>query len=237
MKPLPLLTPWAQFVNRWKGCTTCELHATRQKVVLARGEVPCDVLLIGEAPGMAEDTIGIPFVGPAGQLLDKIIDQAISHLRLCPVCLVSAEETLENKSSYSMQYPDEDGQNTCPNGHKGVEGRPVKLCWTNLVCCIPLEEDGSKNSDPPDEAVQACSVRLLEFLDIAHPKLIICVGTIPRDWFDVKYKHAIKIPQDIPVVSITHPAAILRANIAQKGLMFQRNVVALKNAVEGYLGG
>jgi DNA polymerase len=41
--------------------------------------VPCDVLFIGEAPGESEDAIGIPFIGPAGHLLGRIIDEALQH--------------------------------------------------------------------------------------------------------------------------------------------------------------
>ena len=46
-------------------------------MVLYRGSVPCDVLLIGEAPGNVEDALGKPFVGPSGKLLDDILKQAL----------------------------------------------------------------------------------------------------------------------------------------------------------------
>lgn len=42
---------------------------------MARGTVPADVLFIGEAPGASEDVIGKPFIGPAGILLDRIIQE------------------------------------------------------------------------------------------------------------------------------------------------------------------
>jgi uracil-DNA glycosylase family 4 len=46
-------------------------------VVLARGAVPADILFCGEAPGASEDILGKPFCGPAGKLLDYIIETAI----------------------------------------------------------------------------------------------------------------------------------------------------------------
>lgn len=46
---------------------------TRKRVVLVKGDIPCDVLFIGEAPGRSEDALGKPFKGPAGQNLDKWI--------------------------------------------------------------------------------------------------------------------------------------------------------------------
>jgi DNA polymerase len=55
-------------------CTKCPLSKTRRKVVFGHGPVPCDLMLIGEAPGRDEDEQGLPFVGRAGQLLTKILE-------------------------------------------------------------------------------------------------------------------------------------------------------------------
>lgn len=67
------MTAWTDHVARWKDCTACPLHRQRDRICLARGQVPCDVLFVGEAPGASEDALGLPFVGPAGRLLDAII--------------------------------------------------------------------------------------------------------------------------------------------------------------------
>lgn len=71
------MTPYQTHRKRWRKCTSCELHERRNQVVLARGRVPAPVLFIGEAPGASEDVIGRPFVGPAGKLLDRVIERAI----------------------------------------------------------------------------------------------------------------------------------------------------------------
>ncbi len=55
-------------------CTRCELCKTRKQVVFGNGPVPCDLMLIGEAPGADEDEKGLPFVGRAGQMLTKIFE-------------------------------------------------------------------------------------------------------------------------------------------------------------------
>lgn len=57
-----------------ENCTRCELHKTRNKVVIGRGSKTPKILFIGEAPGPMEDEAGIPFVGKAGHLLNKWID-------------------------------------------------------------------------------------------------------------------------------------------------------------------
>ena len=55
-------------------CTRCtELAATRTQTVFGDGQIPVELCFVGEAPGADEDAEGKPFVGKAGQLLDKII--------------------------------------------------------------------------------------------------------------------------------------------------------------------
>ena len=55
------------------GCLRCPLSQSRTQVVWADGNLDSDVLFIGEAPGFHEDKQGVPFVGAAGQLLDKLL--------------------------------------------------------------------------------------------------------------------------------------------------------------------
>ncbi len=57
------------------GCTRCRLAESRTNVVWADGNLDADLLFIGEAPGFHEDKQGIPFVGAAGQLLDKLLEE------------------------------------------------------------------------------------------------------------------------------------------------------------------
>ena len=55
-------------------CQRCALSADRQNIVIGRGSDKADLMFVGEAPGASEDVQGIPFVGRAGKLLDKIIE-------------------------------------------------------------------------------------------------------------------------------------------------------------------
>jgi uracil-DNA glycosylase family 4 len=54
-------------------CTKCALHEGRHRSVFARGSGASGLVFIGEGPGEEEDRQGLPFVGPAGQLLDRMI--------------------------------------------------------------------------------------------------------------------------------------------------------------------
>ena len=67
---------WQALRTEVMGCTRCALHTTRTQGVFGVGPMRSDWLVIGEAPGAEEDRRGEPFVGAAGQLLDKML-QAI----------------------------------------------------------------------------------------------------------------------------------------------------------------
>jgi DNA polymerase len=55
------------------ACEACQLSKGRKKVVFGSGAVTADLMLIGEGPGAEEDRQGLPFVGPAGELLTRIL--------------------------------------------------------------------------------------------------------------------------------------------------------------------
>lgn len=57
------------------GCTACRLAEGRTQVVFGDGDPQADVVFVGEAPGQREDEQGIPFVGPSGKLLDRLLGE------------------------------------------------------------------------------------------------------------------------------------------------------------------
>lgn len=83
------MTEMAEHCNR---CHRCELGNHRTNAVVGRGNPQADLMIIGEAPGQTEDETGLPFVGKAGQLLEKILaavqlnsekDLYISNINKC----------------------------------------------------------------------------------------------------------------------------------------------------------
>jgi uracil-DNA glycosylase len=72
-EPDLLSIPYEEVAEIASTCTKCRLAKGRTKVVFGNGPVPCDLMLIGEAPGADEDLQGLPFVGRAGQLLTQIL--------------------------------------------------------------------------------------------------------------------------------------------------------------------
>ena len=59
-----------------RGCTHCPLYKLGTQTVFGEGPAPAPVLMVGEQPGDREDLEGRPFVGPAGQLLDRALKDA-----------------------------------------------------------------------------------------------------------------------------------------------------------------
>lgn len=201
MKTRLKLSPWASHVERWADCTRCTLHHGRRNVVLARGRLPCDVLLVGEAPGKSEDALGQPFVGPAGHLLDEIVAEA-----------------LEEQNAMRAE----------------IGGRPLRVAFTNLVACVPKGEDGEKLSEPDADEIIRCRPRLVELVRMARPSWIVLVGALPRR--HVQHGHFDPVDwlpdsQPLRFVAVDHPAYVLRANFAQRGLLIQKAVVTIRSAL------
>ncbi len=73
---VPLPATLGEYRQQICDCSRCDLHKTRTNFVFGEGNPQADIVFVGEAPGAEEDRTGQPFVGPAGQLLNKIL-QAI----------------------------------------------------------------------------------------------------------------------------------------------------------------
>lgn len=108
-----------------------------------------------------------------------------------------------------------------------------QFALTNVVSCIPRDEDNNKVHAPPDWAAKACRNRLVECFELVKPKLIVWVGGEAKKYGPLALKYWPEFPETVDLI---HPAAILRMDVSQKGLAYQRAVIALKDAVEETLG-
>ncbi len=66
-------TSWPMLTEEVFACQKCRLCQTRTHVVLGAGDLHAPLMFVGEGPGQQEDLSGQPFVGAAGQLLDKML--------------------------------------------------------------------------------------------------------------------------------------------------------------------
>ncbi len=69
----------AEAARKVSACDKCGLCTTRTQTVYSRGNPNSPLMIVGEAPGADEDRTGLPFVGRAGQLLDKILSQGMGY--------------------------------------------------------------------------------------------------------------------------------------------------------------
>ena len=152
-----------------------------------RGTIKCDILLIGEAPGFSENEFGVPFYGPAGDLLLEMLKSA---------------KILAHIENYTE-------------------------CFTNVIACIPKnpEDPTSKTSQPPKEAIVGCTSRLVELIELAEPKIVVCVGKLAEDVMSSPeiYFELTDLAQN-NIFRITHPAAILRAERSTHAFLIEREV-------------
>jgi uracil-DNA glycosylase family 4 len=173
-------------------------------VVFGYGNPNAQVLVVGEAPGKNEDMEGVPFVGEAGQLLDKYLASVSVNPRLIEM---------------SVKGP-----------FNAAEARELLLTntfYTNVVACRPPE-----NRDPARDEIAACRTRLLEIIYTVDPVIIFAVGRvsleallgkaaqITRDRGEV---FDITIPArtlpglparkvTYPCLALLHPAFLMRVN-------------------------
>lgn len=195
--PVKTKNEFMTFCRKYQNGCGSEMCSKAKHIVMSRGKVPCDVLFIGEAPGESEDSIGVPFIGPAGKLLDEIIEMVTS------------------------QFPN------------------LRIGFTNIVACIPRDEDGDKATTPDDKQVKQCKQRLVDFVRIAKPRLIVLAGDEAR--YAVMGQAMFALPHEdgspywlrgkfMEFAEIKHPAYIIRQNVIQQDMLKQRAATILFNA-------
>jgi DNA polymerase len=113
--------------DRVRGCARCpELSATRTQTVFGVGPVGAEVVFVGEAPGADEDRQGEPFVGAAGQLLNRIIAACGFRREDVFICNV-----LRCRPPGNRQPKPEEAQN-CREYLDGT----IDLVQPKVICCL-----------------------------------------------------------------------------------------------------
>ncbi len=126
------MSVYSQHKTAWSKCTKCVLHETREKVVCARGNIPADVMFLGEAPGASENVLGYPFAGPAGHLLDRIIETAFEGFQFTYAltnlvgCIPIGEE-----GTKTAEPPEESIRACAPRVVEITE-----MCNPQLIVCV-----------------------------------------------------------------------------------------------------
>lgn len=158
------MTPYQKHKRKWSNCERCDLCQKRKHVVLARGRVPADILLIGEAPGASEDVLAKPFCGPAGKLMDHIINRALDGQSYCLTNLVACIP--RGDGGKKIAEPPEYAIEECAPRLQEM----IDLCSPYLIVCVGklAVKWVTKLSAPSSSAHVAHS-----YVEIIHPAAIL----------------------------------------------------------------
>lgn len=111
-----------QFRKEIENCSKCPLHKTRTNFVFGVGNENADIMFVGEAPGKNEDLQGEPFVGEAGQLLNKML--AHIHLKRSDVYIANI---LKSRPPNNRDPLPEEVEMCIPYLHRQIEIIKPKL--------------------------------------------------------------------------------------------------------------
>jgi uracil-DNA glycosylase len=109
-----------------RGCVSCPLHHTRTNVVFGAGNADADLMFIGEAPGANEDRMGLPFVGQAGKLLDKLLGEIGLERKSVWICNVLKCRPPDNRD------PNPNEIESC----QGYLASQVELIEPTVICTL-----------------------------------------------------------------------------------------------------
>jgi DNA polymerase len=108
-----------------EDCRGCGLYKTRTKAVYADGGINANLMFVGEAPGADEDKSGIPFVGRAGKLLDRILEEVGLNRSEVYIC-----NTLKCRPPGNRDPLPEESAACSPFLHKQIEVIDPKIIVT-----------------------------------------------------------------------------------------------------------
>ena len=168
-----------------RNCSRCPLGSTRIHAVPGEGNVDADLMFVGEGPGFDEDRQGRPFVGRAGQLLDKMI--AAMGLKREEVFIANIAKC---HPMTDPLHPEKHGNDRAPNA-------------TEIACCRKyLEQQISIICPKYIVALGGVSAKAL----IADAKSL---GALRGKFYDLSLD-SVSLPRPVKILATFHPAALLR---------------------------
>ena len=117
---------WQTLEKQCMACTCCGLCRTRTNVVFGVGNREADIMFVGEGPGEQEDLQGVPFVGPAGKLLDDMLSIIDLDRTCCYIANIVKCRPPRNRD------PQEDEQDAC----FGYLKEQIELVRPKIIVCL-----------------------------------------------------------------------------------------------------
>ena len=168
-----------------KSCTRCPLGTTRINAVPGEGNVNADVMFVGEGPGFDEDRQGRPFVGRAGQLLDKmILAMGLAREKVFIANIAKCHPMTD------PLHPEKHGNDRAPNAQE-------------IACCRKYIEQ---------QIAIVCPKYVVALGGVAAKALISDAGSLGalRGKFHTLHLDSVELPKPVQIIATFHPAALLR---------------------------
>lgn len=176
------LADLAQTIN---NCTRCPLGTTRLNAVAGEGNVDADIMFVGEGPGFDEDRQGRPFVGRAGQLLDKmIVAMGLTREQVFIANIAKCHPMTD------PLHPEKHGNDRAPNAGE-------------IACCRKYLEQ---------QIAIICPKYVIALGGVAAKALISDANSLSalRGRFYNLKLDSVSLPKPVEIIATFHPAALLR---------------------------
>jgi len=186
--------------ERYKDCTRCALGNTRIKFVFGVGNPDSEVLFIGEGPGYEEDRRGEPFVGKAGQLLDKMM----AAIQLSRQTNAYIANIVKCHPMANPQTPEARGNDRAPSPEEVETCAPILLQQILIMkprVIMTLGSPSTKMILKTKDGITGLRGKFFPFPVDQHYPLISAVPISPEE------RTALSKIQVLPTY---HPAALLR---------------------------
>ncbi len=179
------LTALAKLADTIKNCSRCPLGATRLNAVPGEGNVDAELMFVGEGPGYDEDRQGRPFVGRAGQLLDKmIIAMGLTREQVFIANIAKCHPMTD------PLHPDKHGNDRAPNAGE-------------IACCRKFLEQ---------QIAIICPKYIVALGGVSAKALISdakSLGALRGQFYNLNLDN-VKLPRPVKILATFHPAALLR---------------------------
>lgn len=198
----------AELAETINSCSRCPLGATRLNAVPGEGNVDAKLMFVGEGPGFDEDRQGRPFVGRAGQLLDKMI--AAMGLKREEVFIANIAKC---HPMTDPLHPEKHGNDRAPNAQE-------------IACCRKyIEKQISIICPEYVVALGGVSAKAL----IADAKSL---GALRGKFYDL-HLDSVTLPKPVKILATFHPAALLRNPGWKKDAWLDLQMVMAKLGLKG----
>lgn len=198
----------AALADTIKNCSRCPLGATRINAVPGEGNVDAELMFIGEGPGFDEDRQGRPFVGRAGQLLDKMI--AAMGLTREQVFIANIAKC---HPMTDPLHPDKHGNDRAPNAGE-------------IACCRKYLEQ---------QIAIICPKYIVALGGVSAKALISdakSLGALRGRFYDLSLD-SVKLPRPVKILATFHPAALLRNPSWKKDAWIDLQMVMAEMGLKG----